>query len=432
MHRLTNILTLLILCALCSSISAQKKTAKISAKVPAVAATAQHRPKTAVIDSLIAHYLFDEALSLIDEGLENQPNDAYADSLILRRHQANKGSIMLGATQKVVFIDSQVVSRERMLQAISIDNSCGKLLSAKQVKELLANEGQPMSTGFINDFGDQLFFSQKASNGAIKLMQANRYGDKWSTPAPLFDLEDNTSTEGFPFMMADGATFYFAAKGEASLGGYDIYATRYDAESGTFLKPENVGMPFNSPANDYLMVYDEVNCLGWFVSDRNQPADKVCVYTFIPDDSRETYEADSMSAKLRSIAALHSIAATQQGNEVAVAEAIERLKQARTAPADIAKTADLNFSIAYGKQYHSLDDFKNAEAKKLAAEWAAQTFRRSQLAALLYENRTRYALSHSDAEQRAIAPVILRQEGELVMQDEHLKTLANQIRALEN
>lgn len=423
---------LLTFTALCTSIGAQKKAVKTAPRGRVATSAIIHKPKISTIDSLISHYQFDEAISLIERGLDEQAAASYHDSLTQRQHQAHKGNSMIEATQKVVFVDSQVVSRERMLQAISTDKSCGQLLTAKQIKELLADNAQPVGIGFINGFGDQLFFGQKAANGTTRLMQANLYGDKWSTPTSLFDINNNTTAEGFPFMMADGATFYFAAQDEGSLGGYDIYVTRYDASNGTFLKPENVGMPFNSPANDYLMIYDEVNRLGWFVSDRNQPADKVCVYTFIPDEGRETYEVDTISTQLRHLAAIHSIAATQKGNQTAVADAAERLKQVRNAKMDIAQNTILNFDLAYEKRYTSIDEFKNAEAKKLAVDWAAQTFRRAQLAELLQENRLKYANARSEAERKAIAPIILRQEGELDIQDEQIVSLANQIRTLEN
>ena len=52
-------------------------------------------------------------------------------------------------------------------------------------------------------------------------------------------------------MLSDGLTLYFAAQGPESIGGYDIFMTTYDAAEGRFLKPENIGMPFNSTANDY-------------------------------------------------------------------------------------------------------------------------------------------------------------------------------------
>lgn len=422
---------MLVYTVLCTNIGAQKKPVKTIIKGNAATTAATQKPTIQVIDSLIARYYFDEALELIKEELDNQADISY--QAILRQHQrqADKGRSMIEATQKVVFVDSQVVSRERMLQVINTDKSCGLLLDAKQIKNLLTDNVQPMGTGFINDFGDQIFFSQKSSDGNIQLMQTNLYGDKWSTPTPLFGTKSSLNTEGFPFMMSDGATLYFAAQDEESLGGYDIYVTRYDAEHGIFLKPENVGMPFNSPANDYLMIYDEVNRLGWFVSDRNQPADKVCVYTFIPDEARETYEVDSISDQLRQLASLHSIAATQQNDKAAVNEAMERLKQVRTTKTDVAQNTKLDFDIAYGKRYSSLERFQNAEAKKLAVDWSAQTFRRAQLVALLRENRLKYANAHSDAERKAITPVILRQEHELAEQDEKIANTANQIRMLE-
>ena len=57
----------------------------------------------------------------------------------------------------------------------------------------------------------------------------------------------------------------------------------------TYLAPENVGMPFNSPYNDYMYVIDEFNNLGWFASDRYQPEDKSAyMYSFRHHPNRYT------------------------------------------------------------------------------------------------------------------------------------------------
>ena len=53
--------------------------------------------------------------------------------------------------------------------------------------------------------------------------------------------------------------------------------------------PENVGMPFNSPYNDYMYVIDEFNDLGWFASDRYQPEGKCAsMYSFPTHPSKCT------------------------------------------------------------------------------------------------------------------------------------------------
>lgn len=95
-------------------------------------------------------------------------------------------------------------------------------------------------------------------------------------------MTEGYKSVNYPFMMPDGTTFYFAATGEESIGGYDIFVTRFDSESGSFLKAENIGMPFNSTANDYMYAIDEFNDIGWFATDRSQPEGKVCIYIFIP------------------------------------------------------------------------------------------------------------------------------------------------------
>ena len=44
--------------------------------------------------------------------------------------------------------------------------------------------------------------------------------------------------------------------------------------------------PKERKASEDMLAIDEFNQLGWFVSDRNQPEDKVCIYIFIPNDIR--------------------------------------------------------------------------------------------------------------------------------------------------
>ncbi len=62
-----------------------------------------------------------------------------------------------------------------------------------------------------------------------------------------------------PFFMSDGVTLYYANDGDESIGGYDIFISR-KGEDG-FLQPQNIGMPYNSPYDDYMLAIDEVTVL---------------------------------------------------------------------------------------------------------------------------------------------------------------------------
>ena len=94
---------------------------------------------------------------------------------------------------------------------------------------------------------------------------------------------------------------------------------------------------FNFIFNDYMMVFDEVKGLGWFVSDRNQPEDEVCIYIFIPNDIRKVYDANIYEEnELCRLALIHSIAETW-GDKEAVAQARQRLQAALSAPKVVKK-----------------------------------------------------------------------------------------------
>ena len=137
-------LTIIAMIAGAGSLQAQKKGGKTQPKAQTKVQTkvqpaTERKPKTAEIDSLIRCYLFDEAEDLIISELEGQPSADYAAKLRARKAQAEKGSTMLEATQKVVVVDSQVVSREAIAKTFALHESCGRLLSAKEVKDLLGN-----------------------------------------------------------------------------------------------------------------------------------------------------------------------------------------------------------------------------------------------------------------------------------------------------
>ena len=118
--------------------------------------------------------------------------------------------------------------------------------------------------------------------------------DEWGDEKQLPMNINSNDDDNYPFVLSDGATIYYSSKGNGSIGGYDLFVTRYNINSDTYLAPEQLGMPFNSPYNDYMYVIDEYNNLGWFASDRFQPEEKVCIYVFIPNSSKQTYNYEAM------------------------------------------------------------------------------------------------------------------------------------------
>ncbi len=350
--------TFIILAALFLSLnlSAQKRGKK--AKEPVYTVTPQEA---------MAAYDF----SLAEEILEHQIADLTKKKQPTIQEEAmleaaRKSQIKLHATEQVTFIDSMVLPKKQVLQQIKLSEESGSILNYAD----FFRSGKNDCTVFRNELGNRIVYSEPNQKGHLRLKEKSLIGGEWSMENQLKGLnEEEEDNLNFPFVLTDGITMYYAAECEESIGGYDIFMTRYDADSQQFLAPENVGMPFNSPANDYLLVIDEYQQLGWFVTDRNQPVDTVCLYTFIPTETRRIYNEQELGAKkLAAMARISSIKDTWKDMN-AVNSAKKRLADARKGTKNEAKNRDFTFVINDFRTYYTLSDFKDPLAQQKAKIW---------------------------------------------------------------
>ena len=314
-------------------------------------------------------------------------------------------------TQQIIIIDSIVADKKQFLSRLKLSSETGAIMS----KEAVFGKSRADSTSvFVNEMGNKIYYSQ-ATNGRQQLYTCDKLGNEWSDPQQLKGLSEGLEETAYPFMLADGITFYFAGKGEESIGGYDIFFTRYDSRSGSFLKPENLGMPFNSEANDYLYAVDEYSRIGYFVSDRRQPEGKVCIYVFIPSESRKTYDSSKYSEEqLRDLSAITRIADTW-GNGAERKAALTRWKNiekenAIKANGKKSQTAlYAEFVINDALTYYSSTEFRSEEAKKLYIQVVLDRQKLDKQNKELESLRDKYAKS-SKAEKKKLAPQVKKAE----------------------
>ena len=267
---------------------------------------------------------------------------------------------MRAATQKVMFVDSVVVNKSKLLKSLNIPDESGSVMDYNTFFETTE---QPNAVVYLNQLKNKCVFSKYADNG-WGLYSSELIGGKWANTMPLegLDMAGNDVDINWPFLLSDGTTLYFAAKGEESIGGYDIFMTRYDESTGAYLKPENIGMPFNSISNDYFYVVDEFDGYGWFATDRNQPEGSVCIYSFILNNVRENYNQDAYTPEqLKQLSELHSISMTWT-DESSRKHALEQLAEIAKRKHSVQKKNDFTFVINDKYTYTTLTDFKSADA----------------------------------------------------------------------
>lgn len=321
-------------------------------------------------EQLVQSYRFDEAARVLQREIDAAERAGKnTGRLEAELKRANLGADMLRGVERVVFVDSFKIARAAIFDSLKLSGEAGKVVSTAAVGGTVTPAPAEMGrSAYINELGDRLLFSAADSTGKAKnIWAAYRNGRGWSQAQPLSGLQIDTEDQDCPFMMPDGVTLYFSAQGGESLGGYDIFVTRYNTGTKEYLKAENLGMPFNSPANDYLLAIDEASALGWLVTDRNQSADTVCVYVFIPTDTREIYELSAGNrSEVVSAARLLSIASTRT-DENAVAAARERLRSV-SAGMGGKSTLRRRYVINDGRVYHSLGEFRSGTARRIAEQ----------------------------------------------------------------
>ena len=281
------------------------------------------------------------------------------DLLEVEREYADRLKRMVSRTEDIQIIDSIVVPKKEFLSAYNLSATGGSLQWARDFFDDGWNDDE--SVVFMNERETKVYFSRYASERGNTLYTMEKmldnFGNEKMIGSPISDAND----QAYPFIMSDGLTIYFASKGHESLGGYDLFISRYNLNSNRYLTPNQLNMPFNSPFNDYMLVIDEQKGLGWFASDRYQPENSVCIYTFIPNQEVRlvmTEEEDSLASR----AIISSIKDTWREN----ADYSGLLNKASMNSAtDETKKQDFLFVINDDYTYHQLSDFNSFSAREL-------------------------------------------------------------------
>ena len=331
---------------------------------------------------------------------------------------------MIRNTSRICFIDSFTVSKEELFGTYILGESTGSFYPSGEFFED-DSEGEV----FLPEMQQSILYSSMTSNGRFGLFTKFKSFDRWTDETPVIGLETDGDLR-YPFLLNDGVTIYYAASGSESLGGLDIFVSRYNSASGKYLKPENLGMPFNSEANDYLYVIDEANNLGWFATDRRQPQDTVCIYVFIPNESRPKYNYEGGDTlAIHRAAHLLSIAETQTDLRE-VRNARQRLTLLRYELAEKAVQGSFSFMIDDVTTYNELSDFQSQDAAQLYERWTDLKNQYEADASKLEKQRNDYAAASKQEKERMSAQ-LLEFEDKVLNAEKQVIKMENEIRTTE-
>lgn len=363
-------------------------------------------------------YRFDEAEENLNEYIDlrsRKKGDTEDGERMLDK--VRRGQRMIRGVEKVAVIDSFVVDKQDFLKAYKLSADAGDI----QITE--------NGVKFTNEMGDKQLQSVRNAEGQASLYSSMKLINQWSKPEAVTSINELGNAD-YPFVAGDGITMYYASDNEESMGGYDIFVTRYDSDDNSYLRPDNLGMPFNSPANDYMYVIDDLNNLGWFVSDRRQPEGKVCVYVFVPNASKEVYDYENGDPEqIAALARLDRISDTCTDKEK-VRTARQQLSALIYSKEENTRKADFTFIVDDSATYHSLSDFRSAEARQQFQLLQQKEKDLESLTGQLDQKREAYAQA-AESSRANMAPSMLDMEKRVEQLRQDVEELTNKVRNTE-
>lgn len=349
-------------------------------------------------ESFFNFYRFEEAAAAFENFIATlSPDDKRIPDIEQQKSRAETAARLLRRVEDIAIIDSVITDKASFLKKYDIGPELGTLRQTllKRGVETVADK-----IVYTTQRADRQIFSDTLG-GRTDIFSSFRLFDRWSDPVSVSDAVNSPANENYPFLLPDGLTLYFASDGENSIGGYDIFVTRYSSVSQGFLNPENVGFPFNSPANDYMMAIDELHGIGWFATDRRQPAGKVAVYKFRLSDEKIIFRTQNADT-------LHLTASLRMYRKV---KNLSQIISAGTVDDPAETETGFSFYLTDETEYTAYEDFKNPAALVLWQEYRKIKTLYTQTNNTLAE--LRYEYENTQAEREKIADKILQKETEL-------------------
>ena len=372
----------------------------------------------------LANYQFEEAVKVLEGHIKTQQRrrkDTRELEQLLK--QSKLSQRMIKGVEQVTVIDSLVVDKKDFLTHFKLSEESGHL---GYLPESPADSLAYRPILYQTERGNKRYISQPNAAGFYELYAQTKLGDEWSKKKALVELNKDSVDTNFPFMLSDGMTLYYASNDPNLLGGYDILVTRYNTNTDAYLVPENVGMPFNSFYNDYMYCIDEFNNLGWFASDRFQPQDKLCIYIFIPNKVKRTYDFETTPKEtLQKLASLQDIKLTWQ-DEAVVKEGLKRLNYALNYQPQQDKKDDFVFVINDQFVYTSINDFTSMDAKQAFYEYQLSSKQLNSLEQKLADLRLQYEQGNKEQLSSAILDLektVANLRLEIEKQEKHIRAL---------
>jgi hypothetical protein len=228
------------------------------------------------------NYQFNEAIKNYQKFKELNTKNEFTDINVDTDLKAcNFGKKLLSDITNLIVIQKTELRDDNFYDLYKLDDIGGTILVTDQFQSKLDQKKNHRPIIHFPTNSPFIYYSSYGVDGSTGLdiyLKKKLPGGEWSEAQKVSGQVNTELDENFAYMHPSGEYLYFCSKGHNSMGGYDVFRSKYDKESQSFGPPDNLDFAISSPDDDLLFVVDSLDKVAYFASSRESEQGKLTVY----------------------------------------------------------------------------------------------------------------------------------------------------------
>lgn len=205
----------------------------------------------------------------------------------------HEGAASVGDDKKTMYYTKWYVDNTKPSEIYVTKYFVDKWMKPRLLGDAVNEKGYSSQHPYISKDGKLLFFASDRPGGQggmdIWMCTVDRKGIT-SEPINLGPNINTPEDEITPFFHEATSVLYFSSKGHQNIGGFDVFKSKFNLGQKYAAKPENMGIPINSPTNDMYFVLEDLQTSGYLTSNRDDCPDcnaSNCnqIYSFVKNEN---------------------------------------------------------------------------------------------------------------------------------------------------
>jgi hypothetical protein len=225
-------------------------------------------------------YKFTNAMLYYQKYLDNTPEKLRGYDVKTELDQCANGKTLLKSPKALRLINAVEVAIPKFYMNYQLESRTGGFFTDEALQTKMDKKFNHLPMYYFLR-GDSLkFFASYGATTNKDIYFVRKLGaDMWSPAIKLDDQVNSLLDEDFPFYDQKNGMLFFSSRGHNSIGGYDLFKSKFDPSNNKADNTSNLDFPYSSAADDFLFVPEIDQKKACFSSNRNCERNKIEVYS---------------------------------------------------------------------------------------------------------------------------------------------------------